>query len=134
MPSVSMRFQQTIYGKKPTPAVASYSSRGPSPSSPGILKPDVMAPGSLVLAAWTSNVMAAQIGLNVFLPSDYHMISGISMACPHASGVDALFKAVHTDWSPAAISSAMVTTANKIDNTHNLIRDPGERFQIAGLC
>ncbi|KAF8410078.1 hypothetical protein HHK36_002600 [Tetracentron sinense] len=129
-PSVTMKFQQTFIGTKTAPSAATYSSRGPA-NHPGILKPDLVAPGTKVLAAWIPNTSTARIGLDLELTSDYILASGTSASCPQASGVAALLKGAHPDWSPAAIRSAMMTTANPLDNTFNPMRDNGDNHQPA---
>ncbi|GFS44537.1 subtilase 1.3 [Actinidia rufa] len=43
----------------------------------------------------------------------YALLYGSSMACPHVSGIVALIKSEHPNWSPAAIRSALVTTASQ---------------------
>ncbi|KAH0684922.1 hypothetical protein KY285_022461 [Solanum tuberosum] len=94
-PVASISFQQTIVRSTPAPVVATYSLRGPLPSYPGILKPHIMAPGSLVLASWIPNVNTALIYPDIGLSSEFTMISGTSMACPHSSGIAALLIGAH---------------------------------------
>jgi hypothetical protein len=48
-----MKFVLTRLGGKPAPQVADFSSKGPNPISPGVLKPDILAPGVDVLAAFS---------------------------------------------------------------------------------
>ncbi|XP_059652890.1 subtilisin-like protease SBT3 [Cornus florida] len=127
--TVSIKFKITVLGTKPAPIVASFSSRGPDRKSPWILKPDILAPGVDILAAWVPNRGVVHIG-DDYLLSDFELLSGTSMASPHAVGVAALLKTLHKDWSPAAIRSAMMTTAYVIDNAKGPIIDMTTR--VAG--
>ena len=74
------------------------SSRGPYGFSGGILKPDITAPGDNILSA-------AQTG------SGLALLSGTSMASPHVAGSAALLIALHPDWVPAQVESALLGTA-----------------------
>ncbi|CAL1375611.1 unnamed protein product [Linum trigynum] len=113
-PTAAISFQGTLIGKsKIAPRVASFSSRGPNLQSPGILKPDIIGPGVNILAAWGESVDNATTPFNV--------VSGTSMSCPHLSGVAALIKSAHPNWSPAAIKSAILTTAYTYDLDYNPI-------------
>jgi subtilisin family serine protease len=121
-PRGSLIYQKTVTGTKPAPMVDSYSSRGPFPGCPIVLKPDLLAPGSLVLASWSPISAVAEVQSRPLF-SNFNLESGTSMATPHAAGVAALVKEVHPDWSPAAILSALVTTASSLDNTFSPIKD-----------
>lgn len=117
----SLAFKKTLLGTKPAPQVSIYSSRGPYHASPRILKPDIVAPGTSILAAWGGARITEINGQNIH--NGFNILSGTSMSCPHISGVSALLRAAHPSWSPAAIKSAMMTTASPLDNTHNPIGD-----------
>jgi len=84
--------------------MAASSSRGPN-IVPSILKPDVTAPGTDILAA-----VESQAGFPG-APPEYDFLSGTSMASPHAAGIGALVLALHPDWTPAEVQSAIMTAA-----------------------
>jgi subtilisin family serine protease len=87
-----------------TPDVlAPFSSRGPTFQRS--LKPDVVAPGVNIL----SSGFAEGEGLQKHL--GFGLVSGTSMATPHVAGAAALLKQIHPNWSPAAIKSALMSTA-----------------------
>ncbi|MGW6282633.1 S8 family serine peptidase [Kribbella sp. NPDC055071] len=100
------------------PKVAASSSRGPSPAGNGdLLKPDIMAPGTNVLAATTAFSAAG---------GEYAFMSGTSMSTPHIAGIAAVLKSKHPTWSPMAIKSAILTTATDKDTSGQpILNDSG---------
>ncbi|KAF5191187.1 Subtilisin-like protease SBT1.5 [Thalictrum thalictroides] len=107
---------------KPAPVVASFSSRGPPLYSNSIIKPDLIAPGVEILAAWPDGVGFSPV-ISDKRNTDFYIMSGTSMACPHISGVAAMLKGAHPDWSPSRIKSAMMTTSYIVDNAGKHILD-----------
>ncbi|CAN1276660.1 Subtilisin-like protease SBT4.8 [Linum perenne] len=95
------------------PFVAEFSSRGPNVISRTVLKPDLGAPGVNVLASYS------KIAAVTDAPSDdrhqlYNIMSGTSMSAPHVAAAAVYVKSFHPTWSPAAIKSALMTTASRI--------------------
>lgn len=86
--------------------MASFSSRGGSNQSLGVSKPDVTAPGVNILASDTP-YPAEVLGQ----PGLFQLLSGTSMSSPHTAGSGALLKALHPDWTPGQIKSALMMTA-----------------------
>jgi subtilisin family serine protease len=89
---------QLVLRPAPVPLLIQWivsSSRGPS-RYPGIVKPDVLAPGVNILGGIPYQ---AGDGGAVY----YGIKSGTSMAVPHVSGAAILLKRLHRSWSPTAI-------------------------------
>ncbi|KAJ3682458.1 hypothetical protein LUZ60_015031 [Juncus effusus] len=103
----------TVTKYKPAPVVAYFSSRGPSAQAGNLLKPDVAAPGVNILASWIPTTTEVPAGQKA---SEFNLVSGTSMACPHVAGVAATIKSWNPSWSPAAIRSAIMTTAFHSNN------------------
>ncbi|KAG2689568.1 hypothetical protein I3760_09G145200 [Carya illinoinensis] len=78
-----------------------------------IMKPNLVAPGNFIWAAWSS------LGTDSveFQGESFAMMSGTSMAAPHVAGLAALIKQKFPSFSPSAIASALSTTASLCDKT-----------------
>lgn len=95
------------------PSVAAFSSAGPSNLNAGeLLKPDISAPGQDIVAAFSPSIGG----------EDFALESGTSMASPHIAGIAALLLAKHPDWSPAAVRSALMTSATDKTDKGNPIK------------
>ncbi|XP_043687866.1 subtilisin-like protease SBT5.3 [Telopea speciosissima] len=104
---------------KPAPSIASFSSRGPNSITPEILKPDIVAPGVSIIAAFPPASRPSSLAFTSRRVL-FNSLSGTSQSCPIISGIVGLLKALHPDWSPAAIKSALMTTAR----TQNNMKEP----------
>ncbi|XP_060667925.1 subtilisin-like protease SBT3 [Ziziphus jujuba] len=73
--------------------------------------------------AWNPKVEASRMGLNMPLYEDYAVKSATSIACSVVAGAAALLKAKYPEWSPSAVRSVIMTTANPLDNSLKPIKD-----------
>ncbi|MER7402010.1 S8 family serine peptidase [Streptomyces sp. NPDC000070] len=103
------------------PSVVDWSSSGPDPFSNGdLIKPDIAAPGDLIVAGVVPNSFRKPGG-----PGQYGFMSGTSMASPQTAGLATLLKSLHPDWSPMEVQSALMTTATTTDNERKPIQRVG---------
>ncbi|KAJ1291586.1 hypothetical protein BS78_02G326900 [Paspalum vaginatum] len=117
---------ETVTSKNRAPVVAGFSSRGPNRVAPELLKPDVVAPGVNILAAWSGDAsLSGYTDVPDARRANYNIMSGTSMACPHVAGIAALIKKRYPSWTPAMIRSALMTTARVVDNRDRHILDNG---------
>ncbi|CAL9234778.1 unnamed protein product [Arabidopsis halleri] len=110
-----------VGGMKPTygitaPKVMYFSARGPDPEDDSfvdadIMKPNLVAPGNAIWGAWSP------LGIDTtdFQGERFAMESGTSMSAPHVTGISALIKQKFLHFTPAAIASALSTTASLSD-------------------
>ncbi|CAH8275836.1 unnamed protein product [Arabidopsis lyrata] len=122
-PTVRICAARTITGQPAMTKVAAFSSRGPNSVSPAILKPDIAAPGVSILAAVSPLDPDAYNGFGLH--------SGTSMSTPVVSGIIALLKSLHPNWSPAAMRSALVTTAWRTSPSGEPIFAEGSNKKLA---
>jgi subtilisin family serine protease len=106
----------SLGSQNPAPDVAVDSSRGPALAGNGdVLKPDILAPGVSILAAYSP----VQTGF------DFEFLTGTSMSSAHVAGIAALLKQVNPSWSAAAVKSALLTTAKGRRNDGRRISEEG---------
>uniref|UniRef100_N1QPS4 Subtilisin-like protease n=1 Tax=Aegilops tauschii TaxID=37682 RepID=N1QPS4_AEGTA len=122
-PVATIVFHGTVVGRSPpSPRMASFSSRGPTRLAVETLKPDVPAPGVDILAAWTGAVSPSLLDGDM-RRVQYNIMSGTSISCPLVSGIAALLRQARPKWSPAAIKSALMTTAYNVDSAGAVVED-----------
>ncbi len=101
--------------------VSDYSSRGPrATSSQFLVKPNITAPGTDILAAYMAGAGGATATA---------MENGTSMSSPHIAGSAALLRAVRPDWTPTEMRSAI----NMTSRLDGLIRADGSPVDVWDL-
>jgi subtilisin family serine protease len=111
--TLAVTFDGSLRGtiKSITPSIndtlSSFSSRG-GRGQPGVVKPDVTAPGDTI----TSAGMGTGNGQLT--------ISGTSMASPATAGIAALVRATHPTWNVERVKAAVMNTAG-----HDVYTEPG---------
>ncbi|MCA1845070.1 MAG: S8 family serine peptidase, partial [Actinobacteria bacterium] len=106
LPTVKVTIEGGHPVASPGDRMAAFSSRGPESAVPDIAKPDLGAPGVNILAADTPTPATGDRPGETF-----QIISGTSMASPEVAGAAALLAQLQPTWSPAAIKSALMTSA-----------------------
>ena len=100
------------------PVMAGSSSRGPNTFDANVLKPDITGPGTDIIAAYTAagvgaDERAAIIAGSAVGRQGADLLTGTSMSSPHVAGAAALLRQANPGWSPAAVKSALMTSASQ---------------------
>jgi subtilisin family serine protease len=96
--------------------IASFSSRGPVPGYPDLVKPDIVAPGVEIVSTWLSG--------------GYASANGTSMATPHVAGAAALVWQAHPEWTAEMVRASLMNTA--VDLGLNIHTQGAGRVQVDG--
>lgn len=99
----------TVGASNDQDSVARFSSRGPT--ADGRIKPDMVAPGSRIVAARAAGTSVGQV-----VDDNYTTASGTSMATPHVAGLAALMLRANSALAPAEIKNMMMATSVDINN------------------
>ncbi|WP_308249912.1 S8 family serine peptidase [Sphaerisporangium fuscum] len=124
-PGATAKFTQGTKTTWQGDVMTSFSSRGPGGD---FLKPDVTAPGLHILAGQTPTPESPLEGPPGNL---YQVIAGTSMSSPHVAGAGALLFALHPDWTPGQVKSALETTAKTSVTKQDRVT-PADPFDYGG--
>src|SRR6056297_1102896 len=91
--------------------LAGSSSRGPAVDAPDLMKPNVTAPGTSILAAGTETNLAGT-GPGLDADNQVLFLTGTSMSSPHVAGASLLLRSANPDWGVNEVISALETTAS----------------------
>jgi subtilisin family serine protease len=91
-------------------ALSEFSSRGPRLGD-GAVKPEIVAPGSDIVAA---RAPGTPTGDSEPVDDLHTLLSGTSMATPHVAGAAAILAAAHPDWDGARIKATLVGSATRL--------------------
>ncbi|MGA3287978.1 MAG: S8/S53 family peptidase [Bacteroidota bacterium] len=98
------------YGTDRTGNIANFSSIGPT--ADGQQKPDITAPGQMIVAALSSDVDTTGSASDIVLGQKHQVMMGTSMATPHVTGGTALLLGANPLLTAAQIKSLCTSTAN----------------------
>lgn len=91
-------------------AISSFSSIGPTRD--GRLKPDIVAPGEVIVAAYSSFLTQTPT-TNILLGGKHQKMQGTSMASPHVTGVVALMLEKNNDLNYDQVVTILKNTTKK---------------------
>ena len=103
----------TVAVRSPTVGDVLNSSSSRGPVAAGVMKPDIAAPGT--------DILAADLGTGI------QPLTGTSMAAPHVAGTLALLRALHPNWGVDEIESAVRTSA-----LPGVVREAGSNTAASG--
>jgi serine protease AprX len=110
-------------------SISSWSSRGPT-AADGLAKPDLVAPGRLIIAARSYGSYIEQSFPKALRAPSYVRGSGTSQATAVVSGSAALLIRQRPYLSPAQVKYILTTTANSI-STFNAMDQGAGRLNVA---
>lgn len=116
--------------------IATYSSKGPTILD-HIVKPDLVAPGNLIISLYSPDLTLNQLYPQNEIPHSlyrtdgntspsktYYILSGTSMAAPMVSGTAALMLQQHPTLTPDQIKARLMKTASKTFPQYSTYTDP----------